>query len=226
MMPKKLRRLPQSFATLLLLVASGSLLSIGCRARAPALAEIPDCSLDRVESGVEEVLDHVVAAKKAAGKGDAPRSAESVEEAIEDAGGSTDGPAPADASSSDSADESARAAMEALVSAERSLRRLLDFHIPLARAREALARGSRYARLGRTEEASAEIDTLEEILLEISRTGEGPVSEAMQGSLAKVAEARVALGRRSADANEVLERLRHEMEGLTNRSDLLLRRSP
>lgn len=113
-------------------------------------------------------------------------------------------------------------ASEHLRSAQRSLRVLLDFYLPLYEAREHAYNAYRHLTIGETTAAEVELDQLEEHLLAIAESGNKAVLHEMESALELLVDARAALRSDSVEASEFLRELANRLTSMVVKGGLIV----
>lgn len=118
--------------------------------------------------------------------------------------------------------EDPAAADAELAAAERSLRRLEAYYLPLLEARERATNAYRYFELGETELTGRQLDLVEAILLRMAEGLGEPVTAELEPPLEIIADARAALTGAPEQVPGLLESLAVRLHEMALKGDLVL----
>jgi hypothetical protein len=106
--------------------------------------------------------------------------------------------------------------------AERSLRHLLDFYLPLMEAREHAYNALLFFNLGKVDRTHEELDLSEDLLEAIARVDEGKLLREMEPPLEELGDARAAIGADPVIAHELLQNLTTRLNNMVLKGGLIV----
>lgn len=109
-----------------------------------------------------------------------------------------------------------------LKTADRSLRHLLDYYLPLLEAREYSYNALLFFNLGQLDRVDEELDRAESRLIDIARLDQGRLLEEVEPPLEDLEDARAALRANSEATHELMQNLTNHLNNMVVKGGLIV----